>query len=221
MFYFSPMKSRLTSSILLFLCCLCSSVLLSQAHQSFTSDFTIIEKNTLKNQGKILKGKVKFDKTHNRLDFDIAFPESQKWIIIDSTLQKFRGDTLLATSTVSGYQELSVFKELLELKSNDFGLRENGFEMADVTALEGTVYVEWMPPPQFKTFLKLVTTASKDNLLQGIIFTDVDGKDFNSTLFEDYTYINDLPIPLKVTQHFIGQEENIFKTIYFENIEIR
>lgn len=195
--------------------------LICQAHKSFKADFTIMERNSLKNDSKILKGKVNYSKPDNRLDFLIHFPESQKWIIIDSTMQKYRNDTLFGTSVVRGYQDLAVFKELLELKSNDFGLREYGFEMADVSTLDGTVYVEWLPPTSFKTFIKSVTTASKENLLQGVIFTDVEDKDFSSTLFEDYTFVADLPIPLKITQHFIGKEENIFKTIYFENIEVK
>ena len=193
----------------------------SQANKSFLADFTIIEKNTLSGEGKIIKGKVNYSKPDNRLDFDIYFPEAQQWIIIDSVMQKFKNDSLYGTSIARGFQDLAIFKELLELKSNDFGLKEYGFEMADVSTQDATVYVEWLPPPGFKSFIKTVTTSSKENLLQGIIFTDVDDKDFNTTLFENYTFIADLPIPLKITQHFIGKEEHIYKTIYFDHVEVR
>lgn len=197
-----------------------SMSLYAQKHQNFTADFTMMERNTLKNASLLLKGTVSFAKPTNILVFDIHFPNAQKWIVQDSILKKYDGEIMLSESVLKGYQDLVVFKELLELKSNDFGLRDHGFEMTDVSAQDGTVFVQWSPPPTFKSFIKYVTTAAKDNLLQGIIFTDIEEKDINTTLFEDYTYIDDLPIPMRINQHFEGKEENIYKTIYFENVKV-
>ena len=191
-----------------------------QKNQNFSADFTILELNTLKNVSTILKGKVVFNKPSNLLTFDINFPETLRWIVKDSVLTRYRGDTIVSESTLKGYQDLVVFKELLELKSNDFGLRDHGFEMADVSAEDGTAFVKWSPPPSLKNFVKYATTSAKSNLLQGVIFTDLDDKDFNTTMFDNYQYFNDLPIPLKITQHFEGKEENIYKTIYFKNVEV-
>ncbi len=206
--------------LIFFLVPVTGNKLWSQKHQNFEAKFTMMERNTLKNTSMLMKGNVKFSKLTNTLIFEINFPNVQKWIVRDSILKKYDGDLVISESVLTGYQDLVVFKELLELKSNDFGLKQHGFEMSDVSSQDGTVYVQWLPPPSFKTFVKYVTTAAKDNLLQGVIFTDIDDKDFNTTLFEEYAYIDDLPIPMRIVQHFEAKEEQIYKTIYFENVQI-
>ena len=116
--------------------------------------------------------------------------------------------------------EQMIFKSILEYDSQDFGLKEAGFSIISVNEYKDGVVLEWAPPEQMKEFMLKVISQMENNLLQSIIFIDVEGKAFNKTYYEDYKYINNLPVPSKISSHYTAQKEEIFKVISFKNVEI-
>jgi hypothetical protein len=199
------------------------TVSLSQAQTaiSYTSKFTILEKNEITLKQSIIKGNVSFNKETNETNMLISFPEKQNWKIIDSILYKYHNDSLISESKVNNLQEISIFKELLNMRSNDFGLKDMGFKESNITR-EGTeVFIEWTPPNGYDKFMSKATTSLKNNLLQGVVITDIENKDISSIFFEDYEVINGIPVPKVVKQHVQGQQMNLYKVIKFSDVEIR
>lgn len=193
----------------------------SQEKDKFLADFSIIEKNeiTLKNQ--IVNGKVEYIKSINQTILQISFPQKEKWILKDSILTKYLNDTLVSRSTSSKLDELSIFGSLLEMKSQDFGLKQMGFTITNTVNEEGTIYLTWAPSQNFKKFVKTAKTAIKSNLLHGVILTDSDDIDITSIFFEGYKLVSDLPIPHKITQLFQTKQSKIYKSISFYNVKVQ
>lgn len=194
----------------------------TQKYSYFSSDFTIkeIRENGEEKSSKLIIGQVEYFDTDQKSIYNISFPLKEKWIIQDSFLNKYSNDSLIYTKKVGSVNEFIMFKNILNYKDNDFGLSEQGFNIINVTNEDGELLLEWDPPKNFKTFLKRVTTNVKDNLLMGIIFEDVEGKEINKTFYDDYIIVKDLPVPQKITSQFAGQKENLYKSIAFKNVKV-
>lgn len=203
----------------LFFICL-SNLTFGQKYSSMNANFTIKEVNTQNDKSTLIMGAVFYDNVKSIIEYDIKFPKKEKWIIKDSTLFKYVSDSLMSTSKASYLNEQMVFKSILEYDNQDFGLKEAGFTIASVSEYKDGVVLEWSPPIQMEDFMQKVISQLKDNLLQSIIFIDVDGKQFNKTYYENYEYINNLPVPLKISSHFMAKKQEIFKVIAFKNVEI-
>lgn len=206
--------------ILIFIILLKSSYFIAQGNESYKSKFTIIEKNEITLKQSIVKGKVEFNKVTNSTKMDITFPEIQKWEIVDSILFKYKGDSIISQSKVNNLQEISIFKELLNMRSNDFGLKTLGFKEGSITKDKNEVYIEWIPANGYDKFISKATTSLKNNLLQAVVITDVDDIDISSIFFEDYEVINSIPVPKLIKQHVRGQQLNLYKIVKFSNVEL-
>lgn len=206
--------------ILVLLLAAITSGLISQNSESYKSKFTIIEKNETTLKQSIIKGFVEFNKLTNSTKMDIYFPEKQNWVIIDSVLFKYKDDSIINQSKVNNLQEISIFKELLNMRTNDFGLKDLGFKEGSITKDKNEVYIEWTPANGYDKFISKATTSLKNNLLQAVVITDINDVDISSIFFEDYEVINGIPIPKLVKQHVRGEKLNLYKLIRFSDVEV-
>lgn len=211
------MKKNLLLSLLFIL--LASSVF-GQKHHTFKADFVIKERRTGIEKSSLMMGKVTYENLTNTSEYDLFFPQKERWVIKDSFLTKYHGDTLVAHNKLQQVNDYIMFKNILEYKDNDFGLAAAGFQISSVEESNEELIMEWEPPSNFKTFLKKVVTHVKDNLLMGIVFTDTDDKEISKAFYENYEMVKDLPVPMKITSHFTGQQQELYKSISFKNVYI-
>ena len=197
-----------------------NTILPAQKYRIFKADFSIKERRTGVEKSSLLVGSVVYDNSNNKAEYLLSFPKKEKWVIQDSFLSKYNNDTLIQKTKLAQVNEFLMFKNILEYKNNDFGLASNGFTVVGVEEEEEELIMEWLPPQNFKTFLKKVITNVKDNLLMGIVFVDVENKEINKTFYENYQIIKDLPVPLKISSHFIGKDQELFKSISFRNVSV-
>jgi hypothetical protein len=195
-------------------------ILICQSGMSYKSKFTILENNEATAKNSITKGIVEYNKESDIMVMDIIFPEKQKWVLMDSTLKKYINDSLTGSQIVKGLQELSIFKELLNVRSTDFGLKSMGFSEKSVEKEENEIFIEWLPAKGYDKFISKANTSVKNNLLQSVIITDIENDDISSIFFEEYKVIDGFPIPTIIKQKVSGQQKNVYKIIKFSDIEI-
>jgi hypothetical protein len=195
-------------------------VIYSQKYQHFYADFSIKQKSTKEDKYNLIVGNIDFDNKLNKAIYNIHFPQKEKWIIQDSFVYKYKNDTLTQTSKVGIVNDYLFFKQIIEHKDNDFGLTQYGFMSVAVEETEDHISMEWEPPSQFKTFLKKAYTQVKDNLLTGVIFIDNNGVEINKTYYDNYEIVNDLPVPMKISSHYIAEKEELFKTITLRKVRL-
>jgi hypothetical protein len=200
-------------------CCLFNA-LNAQKYHLFQAGFSIKEKRTGTEKSTLMMGKVSYDNHQNKAEYFLSFPQKERWVIQDSTLHKYVGDSLVTTKVLGQVNDFIMFKNILEYKDNDFGLSSAGFVITSVQESDEELIMEWEPPSAFKSFLKKVITHVKDNLLMGIVFYDVEEKEINKTFYENYQIIKDLPVPMKIVSQYSGNEQQLYKSITFDNVVV-
>lgn len=193
-----------------------------QNFSQFSSEFTLMEKSlgTVKPYSSLVKGTVFIDKNERRLEFNIHFPDRQKWIIKDSIFEKFYVDSLVASIKIKNFDDMSIFTALLEVQKIDFGLSELGFTLKNTDVTENISYFEWSPPEVFAKFYKNAYTKTENNLLKAIRLIDVNGKEINATFFDNYEIIKGMAMPKLITTKYIGEEQKLFKSLQFDKISL-
>lgn len=197
----------------------CSSIQ-AQKFSKISSEFSILEKNTLKDTSFLVVGSLSYDLNKDETIYKVSFPEKKIWEFRDSTLTVY--DSLYKlerVDTIGLVNELSVFKKILKDELSDFGLVEAGFQIADVQKADDAVLFRWKPPSQIEFIKEILSKKESDNLT-GLIVVDEDGKEINKTFYQDYIYVKDIPVPTRIKSHFKAEKEQIFKEIQFRNVEI-
>ncbi|MBK8701585.1 MAG: hypothetical protein IPN29_19360 [Saprospiraceae bacterium] len=210
----------LKSTIFLLILLVFAPASYSQKHHLFKADFVIKEKRTGTEKSSLMMGKVSYDNLLSKSEYDLFFPKKERWVIQDSFLTKYEGDSIVSKSKLQQVNDYIMFKNILEYKDNDFGLTSAGFHITAVEETDEELIMEWEPPANFQTFLMKVVTHVRDNLLMGIIFIDTEDKEISKAFYENYEIVKDLPVPMKITSHFTGLKEDLYKSISFKNVHI-
>lgn len=192
----------------------------AQKFAHLNADFSILEKNTLIDSSYIVVGNLTYDLYKDEAIYSVKFPSTVFYEFRDSVRTVYDSlHTELKKDTVGMMNETFVFKKILSNKLSDFDLKSAGFKIKDVTQHDNTVIFEYAPPAQMD-FISTVYLQKIENQISGIIFIDENGKQFNKTFYEDYVYINNIPVPTKIKSQYIGQDQQIFKELQLRNIQI-
>lgn len=192
----------------------------SQKYTILKGDFSIITKKEEGKMNTITIGYVEYNSQSKSADFSIRFPEVEKWELRDTVLNKYKNDSLYFTTVVGDLGENFMFNSILNFNGSDFGLEEVGFVTNDVVEKDGLLTIYWDPPQVAQTFLRRAITQIQDNLLQSVVFEDVDGVYINETYYEQYSIVKGIPIPVHITSKFQSEEETLFKVVKMKNVDI-
>jgi len=211
------MIHRFIWSFLFCFICLYSN---AQKYVNLSAEFSLIEKNTLKDTSVLVHGDITYNLTDNETKYAVSFPEAETWHFQDSTLTIVNANKKITKKEFSEINQLTIFNKILTYQLQDFGLKESGFTIDEVEELDDSVIAKWKPPVAAQTYLDYVITEVVDQKLVSALFYDVDGKAINKTYYEDYALINGVPVPKVMKSHFKAQEEEIFKVLILSNVEI-
>jgi len=212
------MIRKIISTIFFGLVCICIQ---AQKFSTLSSDFSILEKNTLKDSSYLVKGTLHYDLNKDLTVYQLDFPFANTWEFKDTILTVYDSSkTIVRRDTIGNVSEMSMFKKILTNDLHDFGLKESGFQIDNVERAGNSVIFVWKPP-QHITFIDQIISQEVEKKLSGIIFIDEHGKEFNKTFYQDYVNINTIEVPTRIKSHYIGQEEQIFKEIQLRNVVIK
>ncbi len=194
----------------------------SQKFIILDSDFSLIEKKDFKADSKnsLIMGHVLYNSSDDSAEFNIKFPEMEKWILRDTILIKYKNDTIFSQQFVGTLSENFIFKSILQPSENDFGLKAAGFEIDEVQEMDGIITISWLAPPNLKHVVNKAVSTLKDNLLQSVTFLDTQDKIMNQTIYEKYELINTMPIPVHISTRFVTDDKSIIKVLKLKNVKI-
>lgn len=196
------------------------TALVAQEFYRFKSDFSIKEKESGKDQGRLITGTIYFDKNLHKTVYDIRFPEPEQWLVRDTFMYRKKADTLISSQVVPPVGEFSIFNMILSQQLTDFGLAKVGYTPGEVQQDGNQVIAQWMPPEHFKAYLGPVTLASEQKRLTAAAFFDKDQKLVSKFYFQEYSVQSGLPVPGKIYQIYYRESGEFVRIMTLKNIII-
>ncbi|MBW6500518.1 MAG: hypothetical protein K0B05_03910 [Bacteroidales bacterium] len=211
-------KSFFTSLILL-LVINCTS--LSQEYFRIRADFTVKISNSDGTKS-LTRGTLYYDKNIKDLIYDMTFPRVEKWISRDTSLYKFRNDSLIQRTTIPSINEFTVFHLALNAGLNDFGLKNSVYAIQKVEKKGDLVLSYWQIPKQASVLIDHVVIAKKSNRLESVIMVDNTQRILSRQFFRNYIRIGAFEFPQQIVQildnRITGRED--YQETEFRNITV-
>lgn len=214
------MKTTTRITILMLLAFWVNSMAAQTEFYRFKSDFSIKEKESGKDQGRLITGVIYYDKNLHKTAYHIRFPEPEQWLVRDSFMYRMKADTLVSQQMVPPVGEFSIFNMILSQQLNDFGLAKVGYTPGNVQKDGNQVIAQWLPPEQLKSYLGPVSLAQEQKRLTAAAFYDKDQKLVSKFYFQDYSVQNGLAVPGKIYQIFYRPEGEFVRIMTLKNILI-
>jgi hypothetical protein len=190
----------------------------SQSFLTMSGEFTMKEK---RNENlKLIKGRFEVDNEKRFLKFKLSFPQHETWILNDTIFEKYVNDTLISSIGFSKWDDVSFFNDIIHLYKNDYGLKESGFKIVDISKKENKTIVKWVSPTNFEKLIKNAFTTVEENLLKSVSFYDPNDTEISVSFFSDFKILNGLPIPCKITSKHTGTKDIVYKSMEFRNLII-
>lgn len=192
----------------------------SQDYFRIKADFTvkISNSNGVKN---LTRGTVYYDKNIKDLIYDITFPKNERWISRDTSLYKFRNDTLTERVTIPSINEFTLFHLALNADLNDFGLKNSIYAISKVEKKGDLVLSYWKIPKQVPIMIDNVVIAKKNNRLESVIMVGDQQKILSKQFFKNYTKIDAFEFPQQIIQilyNSSGKED--YQVTEFHNLKV-
>lgn len=193
----------------------------SQDYFRIRADFTVKISNSDGTKS-LTRGTLYYDKNLKDLIYDITFPGAEKWISRDTSLYKFRSDTLIQRITIPSINEFTVFHLALNAGLNDFGLKNSVYAIQKVEKKGDLVLSYWQIPKQASVLIDHVIIAKKSNRLESVIMVDNSQKVLSRQFFRNYLRIGAFEFPQQIVQilnnRITGGED--YQETEFRNITV-
>lgn len=192
----------------------------AQDFYRFKSDFSIKEKGTDQEQGRLITGQVYYDKNLHKTAYHIRFPEPEQWLLRDTFMYRLKSDTLVSEQTVPPVGEFSIFNMILNQQLHDFGLEKMGYLPGDIHQDGNQVVSRWLPPEKLRPYLGPVALAQENKRLVAAAFYDKENHLASKFYFQDYTLQGGLPVPGKIYQVFYRNSGEFVRLMTLINVLI-
>jgi hypothetical protein len=172
---------------------------LSQDYFRIRADFTVKISNSDGTKS-LTRGTLYYDKNIKDLIYDMTFPRVEKWVSRDTSLYKFRNDTLIQRLTIPSINEFTVFHLALNAGLNDFGLKNSVYAIQKVEKKGDLVLSYWQIPKQASVLIDHVVIAKKSNRLESVVMIDNTQRILSRQFFRNYIRIGAFEFPQQIVQ---------------------
>ncbi len=191
---------------------------LSQHFYRIESDISIKTK-VQGGQGSLTLGRVYYDRTTEKLVFDIQFPEREIWVLKDSLSLTYRNGDLHQKEAVNPFTATTIFHKCLDGNLSDFGLRNTLYRIEKVEKEDNMVITTWNPPSHAPGMGQIITSTIENNLY-GVIIKNPAGDILSRQLYTEYRTVGGLKVPSEITQVIYRNENEVYQVITLGNIII-
>jgi len=215
------MKKKFTPYLILFIL-LFSGSLSAQDYFRFTADFVIKEKLD-DEASQLITGKVYFDKYVKKLIYEIQFPEPSVIVMQDTLLYKLKDGVVEDIKSIPPLAENSVFYQLLERKTKNFGLDApgSGYELSKVEKIDDQVISTFVPIEELESVFGTVLISIKKGQLYGVVVKSKEGKILSKQFFRKYVNVLGLEVPTEmIIFNFLPSGQTHKKITTFKNVRI-
>jgi len=189
------------------LCLLIAGQVQAQNYFRMSASFTVKIK---RHDGtmNLTRGMVYYDKNIKELIYDVTFPGEEKWVVRDTSLMKFRGDTLAERIGIPSVSEFTVFHLSLNAGLKDFGLKQSMFKVTQVEKKGDLVLSYWKIPEKVSDMIDFVVVAKKENRLESVIIMGKESRVISRQFFRDYRQIDAFEFPGQIVQVLYDEAGN-------------
>ncbi len=209
-----------TLVILMFLFSGVNGNLFGQEFYRVNADFTVKIKRSDGTMN-LTRGSVYYDKNIQELIYRVTFPQPEVWVISDTSLFKFREDTLFERISIPSVNEFTIFHLSLNSGISDFGLKKSVFKVSKVEKKKDMVLSYWKIPDKLETSINHVVVAKKENRLESVIMVGDESQILSKQFYRDYHKMGAFEFPQKIVQIIPDEtgKEN-YQVTEFRNIQV-
>jgi hypothetical protein len=215
------MKYMLKPGIIFFLLGLTLfQTLQAQEYYRVNADFTVKIKRSDGTMN-LTRGSVYYDKNIMELIYRVSFPQPEVWVIADTSLFKFRTDTLYERISIPSINEFTVFHLSLNSGISDFGLKNSRFKVSKVEKKNDLVLSYWKIPAKAEISIDHVVVAKKENRLESVIMMGDSAKVLSRQFYRNYMKSGAFEFPQQIVQILPGEDgEDNYQVTEFKNIMV-
>lgn len=198
----------------------CSQIMVGQEYYRINADFTVKIKQD-DGRKSLTKGVVYYDKNIKELIYRVSFPQPEIWVVADTSIFKFKGDTLYERISIPSVNEFTVFHLSLNSGMSDFGLKKSMFKASKVEKKNDFVLTYWKIPDQVETSIDHVVVAKKENRLESVVMVGDESEILSRQFYRDYLKIGAFEFPQQIVQIVPGEDgKQNYQVTDFSNIMI-
>jgi hypothetical protein len=191
-----------------------------QEYYRMNADFTVKIRRSDSTLN-LTRGTVFYDKNIGELIYRITFPQPEVWVISDTSLFKYRSDTLFERVSIPSVNEFTVFHLSLNADMHDFGLKKSMFRVSRVEKREDRVLSYWKIPEKIESSIDHVVVVKKENRLESVIMMGDDSKILSRQFFRNYQRTGAFEFPRQIIQIIPGETgADNYQVTEFKNIEV-
>lgn len=191
-----------------------------QEYYRVSADFTVKIRRSDGTMN-LTKGSVYYDKNIGELIYRVSFPQPEVWVMADTSLFKFREDTLYERITIPSVNEFTVFHLSLNSGISDFGLDKSMFKVSKVEKRDEQVLSYWKIPDRVESSIDHVILAREENRLASVIMVGDESEILSRQFFRDYVKLDAFEFPGQIVQILPDDEGNDnYQVTEFENVRV-
>lgn len=192
----------------------------AQKYYRVNADFTVKIKRSDGTMN-LTKGSVYYDKNIKELIYRVSFPQPEVWVIADTSLFKFRNDTLYERISIPSVNEFTVFHLSLNSGISDFGMKRSRFKVSKVEKKNDLVLSYWKIPDKAEISIDHVVVAKKENRLESVIMMGDESKVLSRQFYRNYMKSGAFEFPQQIVQILPGENgEDNYQVTEFKNIKV-
>ncbi|HER09069.1 MAG TPA: hypothetical protein ENO20_09185 [Bacteroides sp.] len=191
-----------------------------QEYYRMNADFTVKIRRSDSTMN-LTRGTVFYDKHIGELIYRVSFPRPEVWVIADTSIFKYRADTLYNRVSIPSVKEFTVFHLSLNSGMSDYGLKKSMFKASRVEKKNDQVLTYWKIPEQAQSSIDHVIVAKKDNRLESIIMVGEDSRILSRQFYRDYFKTGAFEFPRQIVQIIPDEAGNDnYQVTEFRNVVV-
>ena len=189
-----------------------------KAFSRIESEITIKE---IDSTSRITTGKMYYDKNLASMYYSINFPNREVLIYTDSMVYRLIDDKVVENYKSTTGLKFNIFNLVLNSQMEYYGLNSSSYELVKTKNDQDQIITTWEPKFKNKKYRSgKIIMSQKNKLIFGLVSFHPDGSIISKQFFEDYTNIDGLMIPSKITQIAFINDKPEYKITTYKNIKI-
>jgi hypothetical protein len=170
---------------------------------------------------RITTGKMFYDKNLGAMYYSIKFPGNEVVVYTDSIIYR-----LIDAKVVENYEstnglKFNIFNLILNSQMEYYGLNTSSYELIKNKKDKDQIITTWEPKFKNKKYRSgKIIMSQKNKLIFGLVSFHPDGSVISKQFFEDYTNVDGLMIPSKITQIAFINDKSEYKITTYKNIKV-
>jgi hypothetical protein len=170
---------------------------------------------------RITTGKMFYDKNLGAMYYSIKFPTNEVVVYTDSLIYR-----LIDAKVVENYEstnglKFNIFNLILNSQMEYYGLNTSSYELIKNKKDKDQIITTWEPKFKNKKYRSgKIIMSQKNKLIFGLVSFHPDGSVISKQFFEDYTNVDGLMIPSKITQIAFINDKSEYKITTYKNIKV-